>query len=112
MDYGITESEFWDMTIAELQRAIESRKRIQERALKERATFDYLLADMIGRSVARIYSSSAKMPNIAEVFPALFDREELEAQHQVKRDELSVLRFKQFTQSFNKKFEEVQTNKQ
>lgn len=107
LDYGLKESEFWDMTIAELQRAVESKKRLLEREAKERATFDYLLADMIGRSVARIYNSSNKMPTIAEVYPALFDSEELEAKRQEKIDELSVLRFKQFTQSYNKKFKEV-----
>lgn len=107
MDYGIKEQEFWDMTISELKRAIDSKKRIQERELKERATFDYLLADMIGRSISRIYNSSNKMPTIAEVYPSLFTPEEIEEKLQDKRNELSVLRFKQFAQSYNKKFEEV-----
>lgn len=92
------------MTLAELIRLIESKKRVQERQLKEKATFDYMLADLIGRSVARIHSSSNKMPGIAEVYPSLFSQEEVEENIQAKKDELSVLRFKQFTQSFNAKF--------
>lgn len=107
LDYGIKESEFWEMTIAELARAVESKKRLQEKELKEKATFDYILADLIGRSMARLYSSSNKMPTIAEAYPTLFSSEEIEAQRQEKRKELSVLRFRQFTQSYNKKFEEV-----
>lgn len=92
------------MTLAELVRLIESKKRVQERELKERAHFDYILGDLIGRSVARIHSSSNKYPSIAEAYPALFSQEEVEESIQAKKDELSVLRFKQFTQSFNAKF--------
>lgn len=107
MDYGLTEWEFWDMTILELKRAIESKKRIKERELKDRATFDYLLADTIGRSIARLYSSSHKMPTIAEIYPSLFSPEEIEEKLQEKREELSILRLKQFAQSYNKKHKEV-----
>ena len=92
------------MTLAELIRAIESKKRIQKRKQQEEASRDYILADLIGRSVARIYSSSAKMPSIEEAYPSLFDDEELEAKRQAKRDELTILRFKQFTKSYNQKF--------
>lgn len=92
------------MTIAEVIRAIESKKRQQKAEAQEKAVFDYILADMIGRSVSRIYSSSNHMPQLNEVYSTLFDSEEIEAQQQAKRDELSALRFKQFAQSFNKKF--------
>ena len=97
------------MTLAELERLIESKKRIKKLREQERASFDYILADLIGKSVSRIYSSSATMPSINEVYPALFDSEELEEKRQARKDELTVLRFKQFTQAYNKKFsEEVQ----
>ena len=107
MDYGLTEFDFWNMTIAELNRAVESKKRIQKREAQERASFDYVLADLIGRSIARIHSSSAKMPSIADAYPTLFDKEEIDERLQEKKDELSALRIKQFTQSFNKRFKEV-----
>ena len=92
------------MTLAEIRRAIESKRRVREIDTRERATFDYLLADLIGRSIARVYSSSNKMPSLAEAYPSLFSEEELEEKIQEKRDELSVLRFKQFAQSHNKNF--------
>ena len=104
LDYGISESDFWEMTLAEIIRHIESRKRVMKVDAKEKATYYYVLADLIGRSVARIHSSSNQMPPIAEVFPSLFDSEEIEEKLQEKKDELSVLRFKQFTQSFNRRF--------
>ena len=71
---------------------------------KERAVFDYLLADLIGKSVSRIYSNSARMPELYEVYPSLFEQEDIEEKKQEQRDTLSALRFKQFAQSYNKRF--------
>lgn len=92
------------MTITEIERAIASKKRIIKVQAQERASFDYILADLIGRSVGRIYSSSTKIPEIGEVYPSLFDTQEVEEKRAEKKAELSALRFKQFAQSFNKKF--------
>lgn len=92
------------MTLAELMRAVESKKRVEKEKAKEKASFDYILADMIGRSVSRIYSSAATLPTLAEVYPTLFDSEEIEEKKQAQKDELSALRFKQFANSFNKNF--------
>jgi hypothetical protein len=102
LDFGITEFEFWDMTLAELERAIESKKRVKKREEQERASFDYVLADLIGRSISRIYSSSAKMPELSEAYPTLFDSEEIQEKKQVKKDELSAMRFRKFAQAYNK----------
>lgn len=95
------------MTLAELNRLVESKKRIQKREAQEKASFDYILADLIGRSVARIHSSSATLPRLSDAYPALFDSEVVEERLQEKKDELSALRFKQFANSFNKKFKEA-----
>lgn len=89
--------------MAEIKRAIESKMRVEQKRQQERASFDYILADLIGRSVARIYSSSNKMPEISAVYPTLFDSEEIQEKKQEKKDELSALRFKQFAQAYNKK---------
>lgn len=94
------------MTIAEVIRYIESKKRRIKMEAQEKASFDYALADLIGRSIARIHSSSNTMPHISEAYPSLFDSEAIEEKLQEKKDELSALRFKQFTQSFNAKFKE------
>lgn len=91
------------MTIAELERLIESKKRIKKIQDQEKASFDYALADMVGRSIARIYSSSARMPELYEIYPSLFDSEEMQERKQEQKDNLSALRFKQFAQAYNKK---------
>lgn len=100
------------MTIAELERTIESKKRIKKEQDKEKAIFDYLLANLIGKSVARIYNSSNQYPGIEEAYPMFFDSEEIQEQKAQKRAELSALRFKQFATSFNSKFnkEEAKDN--
>lgn len=111
MEYGLSEFDFWNMTIAEIKRYVEAKKKIQEREAKEKAANDYVLADLIGRSISRIYSASAKMPQIGEVYPHLFDNEEIEEQRQQKKEELSILRFKQFAQSHNQKYKGKVNNK-
>ena len=112
LDWGISEEEFWDMTLAELQRLLNSKKRTLIAQQKEKATFDYILADLIGRSVSRIYSSSSKMPEINKVYPTLFDSDEIEEAIQKKKDELSAVRFKQFAENFNKRFKQKQQQKE
>lgn len=92
------------MTLAELIRAINSKIRVKKRQDQEKASFDYILADLIGRSIARLYSSSAKYPEITEVYSTLFDSQELQEKKQAQLEELSALRFKQFAQAYNKKF--------
>lgn len=92
------------MTLAELDRAIKSKIRVKKRQDQEKAAFDYILADLIGRSIARIYSSSAKLPEITEIYTTLFDSQELQEKKQEQLEELSALRFKQFAQAYNKKF--------
>jgi len=95
------------MTPAEIERAFESKKRVLENQNRQRANFDYILADLIGRSVARIYNSNNRLPDISEVYTELFSSAEQQEQIQERKDELTAMRFKQFANSYNKKFEEV-----
>lgn len=106
LDWGISECEFWDMTLAEIQRLLASKRRALLVQQKEKATFDYILADLIGRSVSRIYSSSSRMPEINKAYPSLFNSDEVEEAIQKKKDEISAIRFKQFAENFNKKFKQ------
>ena len=111
LDYGIAEQDFWEMTIAELVRAVQSKKRVRLEQERRQAAFDYILADNIGRSIARLQSNANHFPTIAEAYPSLFTSEEIEEQVQERKDELSVLRFKQFTHSYNKRYQGgVKTN--
>lgn len=107
LDFGITEFDFWNMTLAEVERAIESKKRVILANQKSQAMFDYTLALLIGRSVSRIFNSKNEMPTIAVAYPSLFESEENEEEKIKKMDELSAIRFRLFAQSINKKFKDV-----
>lgn len=92
------------MTFAELERAIQSKRRVEKIKAQEKASFDYILADLIGRSVARTHSSANKMPEIGAVYPTLFDTKEIEEKKAARKAELSALRFKLFANAYNEKF--------
>jgi hypothetical protein len=91
-------------TLNELARMFKSNSRRNKERLQERAVFDYALADLVGKSVARIYNSNNKMPEICEQYPQLFDSIVIQEQKQERADELTALRFKLFAESFNKRF--------
>ena len=104
LDIGICERDFWEMTFAEIERAAESWQRSQKREQQEKARFTYILADLVGHSVSRIYSQNAKMPSLTEAFPSLFEASAEEQEKQAEATaELSALRFMQFAQAHNKK---------
>lgn len=84
-----------------------SKRRMMKAQAQEKASFDYLLAGLIGKSIARIYSSAATMPEISEVYPSLFDSAEIQEKKQAQKAELSALRFKLFAKSYNDRFKEA-----
>lgn len=90
------------MTFAEIIRVLESNKRKKQ----ERAVFDYTLANLIGRNVARTQNSSITIPTLVEVYPMLFDSEEEKEKIQEQKNNISAIRFKMFTQSYNTQFKE------
>ena len=111
LDYGCSEEDFWDMTMGEYSRFVQSKRRIQRLKMQERAVMDWQLADLVYRSIVRLYSSSAKMPECSDYYSALFDEQQkkvVEERKKEQKNELSVLRFKQFAESYNKRFKEVQ----
>ena len=91
------------MTLAELERAMESKRRVEKLRAQEKASFDHVLADLIGRSIARLHSSVHTMPDISEAYPTLFDSKEIEAKKAEKLAEVSALRFKLFANAYNEK---------
>lgn len=104
---GLTEEEFWTMTIGEFDRFVESKKRKIQQEAQEKAYYDWVLGDLIGRSIARVYSEKAKYPEIYEAYPNIYKKDEIEAKRQEERDKLSALRLQQFADAFNKRKEEV-----
>lgn len=113
LDYGITEKEFWEMTIAEIQRAVNSKIRTLKIEAREKASSDYILARLITKGVAIVLGDKSDFPTIEQVFPGVFEEvnEERQALIQEQKTNLSALRFKQFANSYNKRFKEVAKDK-
>jgi hypothetical protein len=89
------------MTLAEVIRAVEAKQKVEKLQLKQKAIFDYKLANLIGISFAN------KLPDIWEMYPTLFDSEEEIEKREQRQAELSALRFINFAESFNKRFTEA-----
>lgn len=110
LDLGISEENFWSMTFAELGRLAESKKRTQKRQAQERATFEYIQAQLVARGVASMLSGSSEgYPTLEEAYSGIFE-DVVKAQEEEKRKaivELSAIRFRQYANFHNKKFEEV-----
>lgn len=106
LETGITEANFWDMTIAEIQRAVAASVRVEKRQAQQKATFDYILANLIVKGVSKCLGDKSTYPTLEEAYPELFTdmQEEKERQIQERKDNLSALRFKQFAQSYNSNF--------
>lgn len=106
LDYGITEEQFWDMTFAEIHRAVDSKVRVRKLEARDKATYDYILAQLITKGVSRVLGDKSNYPTLEEAYPGVFD--EVIAERKAKAEEqkmnLSALRFKQFAQSYNDKF--------
>lgn len=106
LDMGISELDFWNMTIGELGRLFNSKARVKKAEEQNMALHNYILGDLIGRSMARLHSSSATYPQIYEVYPSLFDKDEFERKRQERITEESIQRLKQFAGSFQKRKDE------
>ena len=92
------------MTPEEVNRAIESKNRVKKLEAKEKASFDYILANLIGKNVSLVLGGKGSIPPIEEVYSGLFgDEKEEQAQAiQDKKTQLSILRFRQFAEAHNK----------
>lgn len=109
LNVGLAESDFWDMTKAEVERYMEG----AVWRLRMQAQFDYKLADLIGVSVARLLDKDVNMPGIKEAYAAIFDEEseeEKQAKQQEANMENSINRFLAFAQQHNARHKGVENS--
>lgn len=104
INLGLDEERFWEMTVAEIQRYTEG----ATWRMRTQAQFDYMLANLIGVSVARVVSKEAEFPSIEKVYPTLFTAEEVsKEQEKVKEEEAKITnsknRFLEFAMKHNAK---------
>lgn len=102
LDTGLSEQEFWNMTLDEIERYAASYKRKEEIRLKEKAFFYHRLGELIGVSIGRYYSQDFSYPEIYEAFDGIYTEEEVETARQEERDRQSIERLKRmYEQSKN-----------
>lgn len=113
LDFGISELEFWEMTPGEVKRLAESRARIRKLEAQERASYDYILANLIITGVGRQLGSKGNYPTLEEAYPGLFDDIAKKRAEDIQQQKiaLSALRFRQFAQSYNDKFKRKEVPK-
>ena len=93
------------MTLAELDRQVKSKQRMEKLEAKEKASTSYIQALLIGRVVLSAFDSNITVPKIHEIYPKLFEESKVPEQKLVEQqDMLSALRFKQFADSFNERY--------
>ena len=93
------------MTLAEIDRAVKSKIRVQKIQAQEQAYYDYTLANLITKGVGKMMGDKSDYPTLAEAYPHLFE-EALKAQESKVAEQkqiLSALRFKQYADFHNKK---------
>ena len=105
LDFGISEAEFWGMTLAELARAFDSARRRMQAEQQQRAIYDYKLADLIGRSIARIYSKTASLPELTEAYPQLFDDDKMAEAKAEREAERFAAQPRAFAEAHNNRME-------
>lgn len=104
LDYGITEAEFWEMTFAELDRLVASKRRVEKYREQCEAANNYTLAILIGRAFSASMDSNATFPDIHEAYPTLFNAKEREEKIKEEKDNISALRFIHFAQTYNSNY--------
>jgi hypothetical protein len=101
------------MTPGEVCRYAASRARVRKCEIQERVSCDYVLATLIVKGVAITLGSKETYPSLEEAYPGVFDdiaQVKSEAIHEQKIN-LSALRFKQFAQSYNRRFQDKEVPK-
>lgn len=95
--------EFWEMTPAEINRAITSKNKIAKIEAQERAYFDYMQAQLITKGVSIVLGDKKPFPKIQEAYPELFKDSNIEEQAEAAKMAQTAAWLKQFAQTHNDK---------
>ena len=101
---GLSVFDFWSMTYGELSDTIDAYNNNETNRVKESASLNYNLANLIGFSVARLMDKKAKYPTLQDAYPGLFDDLKVEDKQPVQQDwENAKPRMMKYTEAHNKK---------
>ena len=102
LQVGIDVREYWSMTYGEIADTISAYKDNEKLRIREVASFQYSLANLIGLSVARLMNSDAEYPSLKEAYPTIFA--DMEDAVPVQQDwQVAKARLLQYAEANNKK---------
>lgn len=107
---GLSEKEFWDMTLAEVERYLSVYAEKEKIRQRNQAAFDYTLAALIGSYITRALGGKHKIPSIDKMYPTLFDDEEIKQAEESHRIQIMSERFRQFANTHNSKLQGGEIN--
>ncbi|WP_196002014.1 hypothetical protein [Clostridium sp. 1001271B_151109_B4] len=105
LDCGITPNLFHESTIDELIDLIKSYERREEARQKENIVLNYMLARQIGENVAILFDKDAKVTQLWDLYPDLFQKEKEINDKRAREAEMEAYKakFTAFAYSVNSK---------
>ena len=79
------------MSLGEINRKIESSKRVKETELKNNLFYIHSLANLNASSISRLFSKNAKYPNLYDCFPEIFKVEKKEYEKLQEKRKMEAL---------------------
>ena len=108
LELGLTESQFNNMTLAEVKRYIDTYEKKRTRELKEQAMIEYITCDLMATSIGRLLSKDVKYPTFIDAFSNLFTEEEIEQIEEERakaKYEQTIARMKAMAQAHNERLD-------
>lgn len=104
LDIGGSPFDFWEYTTAEILDLINSFNRVYLQKKKDKTLENYRLSQMIANHVSLLLSNEAKLLDVWEYAPELFEKEKKQIEEQRKRQEalLHKEQMRAFAERFNR----------
>ncbi len=101
------------MTPGEVNRHIDAQNKIRKLENQEKASYDYIQAQLIIKGIGIILSGKEEFPTLQQAYPGVFDDIVAQQEEKIREQKmsLSALRFKQFAQSYNDRFKNKEVPK-
>lgn len=101
------------MTPGEVNRHINTQNKVKKLKSQEKATYDYIHAQLVVKGVSIVLGDKSDFPTIEQAYPGIFDEMIAQQEEKIREQKmsLSALRFKQFAQSYNDRFKNKEVPK-
>ena len=104
MSIGMREEDFYNSTLSQITRYVESHCEHKQNELQERAYFDYILATLIKTAIGGVIDKKVKFPTLEKAYPFISkdNDKETDESWEMEKQHLKLL---EWAEQMNKKFE-------